>query len=164
MAFSNIGKVCFKGSLANMLLKHSTTEARRQLFRSMHNFSKNLSSSHFSAFQQSHHQNANRLLKNMCSLLSDKQKAFLLTEARMFSTTSRLLSRLGSTTKMSHRDKTVVIYILAAFIFMIGGAYAGVPLYKVFCQVGASFLQYDEEKILLYLELKIITCKSYLKI
>jgi len=87
----------------------------------------------------------------MCSLLTKRQKSYLLSEVRMFSTTPRFLNQVGSSKKMSHRDKTVVIYILAAFIFMIGGAYAGVPLYKVFCQAtglgGQATAGHDTSKI-----------------
>lgn len=35
----------------------------------------------------------------------------------------------------SKSNQTALIYIVAIFVFMIGAAYAGVPLYKVFCQV-----------------------------
>jgi cytochrome c oxidase assembly protein subunit 11 len=59
-------------------------------------------------------------------------KQFVLSAARTFSTSACRLavqrSGLGSS------NKTGLIYIVAVFIFMLGGAYAGVPLYKVFCQ------------------------------
>lgn len=36
--------------------------------------------------------------------------------------------------RLQDSNRTGLIYIVAVFIFMLGGAYAGVPLYKVFCQ------------------------------
>lgn len=35
----------------------------------------------------------------------------------------------------SHYRRTVIIYVCAAGIFMLGMSYAGVPLYRMFCQV-----------------------------
>ena len=35
----------------------------------------------------------------------------------------------------SNRNKTVTLYVLSIGIFMVGMSYAGVPLYKLFCQV-----------------------------
>ena len=62
---------------------------------------------------------------------------------------SRSLNSQGSTHKLkvvvfrgvasgpAHQkaDKTALIYICAIGIFMVGAAYAGVPLYRIFCQV-----------------------------
>ena len=38
-------------------------------------------------------------------------------------------------TNESRRRQSSVSYIIAIFIFMVGAAYAGVPLYRMICQV-----------------------------
>jgi len=38
-------------------------------------------------------------------------------------------------TNDTKRHRSSVTYILATFIFMVGAAYAGVPLYRMICQV-----------------------------
>lgn len=48
-------------------------------------------------------------------------------------------------------NKTGLIYIVSVFILMLGGSYAGVPLYKVFCQAaglgGQAVLGHNSEKV-----------------
>lgn len=57
---------------------------------------------------------------------------------RRFSTSAQRLATHGSSHGSS--NKTGLIYIIAVFIFMLGGAYAAVPLYKVFCQVSCVLM------------------------
>ena len=40
-----------------------------------------------------------------------------------------------SNSRANVRNKSVVLYICSAGIFMLGMGYAGVPLYRMFCQV-----------------------------
>ncbi|CAI9724239.1 cytochrome c oxidase assembly protein COX11, mitochondrial-like [Octopus vulgaris] len=42
-------------------------------------------------------------------------------------------TRRGS--KDAHRKRTILIYVCSVGIFMVGMSYAGVPLYRLFCQV-----------------------------
>ncbi|CAL1548428.1 unnamed protein product [Lymnaea stagnalis] len=48
-------------------------------------------------------------------------------------------------------NKTGLIYIVSVFILMLGGSYAGVPLYKVFCQAaglgGQAIQGHNAEKV-----------------
>ena len=37
--------------------------------------------------------------------------------------------------QMSKRHKTVALYIMALIVFVAGGSYAAVPLYRLYCQV-----------------------------
>jgi len=37
----------------------------------------------------------------------------------------------------TRRSRSSAIYIVATFIFMVGAAYAGVPLYRMICQVSS---------------------------
>ena len=37
--------------------------------------------------------------------------------------------------RMSDRKKTIVIYVCSIWVLMLGISYAGVPLYRLFCQV-----------------------------
>jgi len=52
---------------------------------------------------------------------------------------------------MSYNDKTILIYLLSAVVAMLGMSYAGVPLYKVFCQAtglgGQATKGHDASKI-----------------
>jgi len=41
-------------------------------------------------------------------------------------------------TNDSRRQRSAVSYIVAVFIFMVGAAYAGVPLYRMICQVSTN--------------------------
>ena len=41
-------------------------------------------------------------------------------------------------TNDSRRQQSYASYIIAVFIFMIGAAYAGVPLYRMICQVSSG--------------------------
>ena len=43
-------------------------------------------------------------------------------------------------TNESRRQQSYASYIIAVFIFMIGAAYAGVPLYRMICQVRGGVL------------------------
>ena len=47
----------------------------------------------------------------------------------------RLASGAAKGTDSYHR-RTGLIYVCAAGVFMLGMSYAGVPLYRMFCQVG----------------------------
>jgi len=40
----------------------------------------------------------------------------------------------------TRRQRSSVSYIIAVFVFMIGAAYAGVPLYRMICQVSVIFV------------------------
>ena len=59
----------------------------------------------------------------------------MLTIIRTISRTHVRFSPNRNSGRLQDSNKTGLIYIVAVFIFMLGGAYAGVPLYKVFCQV-----------------------------
>lgn len=51
-------------------------------------------------------------------------------EARFISTNSKEVKRL----------RTITMFVASAAVVMIGVAYAGVPLYRMFCQVGYIYL------------------------
>ncbi|BFZ03364.1 hypothetical protein BsWGS_06405 [Bradybaena similaris] len=59
-------------------------------------------------------------------------KGLVLPTTKAFSTSPWLFA--AQRNNLNESNKTGLIYIIAVFIFMLGGAYAGVPLYKVFCQ------------------------------
>ncbi|KAK7003704.1 cytochrome c oxidase assembly protein COX11 mitochondrial [Biomphalaria glabrata] len=75
---------------------------------------------------------------------------FCYASVNSISTSTRRLGK-GSGGQLTDSNKTGLIYILAVFIFMLGGAYAGVPLYKVFCQAtglgGQAVKGHDTDKI-----------------
>ncbi|CAG5114816.1 unnamed protein product [Candidula unifasciata] len=76
-------------------------------------------------------------------------KGLVLSSTKAFSTSHWLSAAQRNDLKSS--NKTGLIYIIAIFIFMLGGAYAGVPLYKVFCQAtgrgGQAVKGHDTSKI-----------------
>ncbi|KAH9513010.1 Cytochrome c oxidase assembly protein cox11, mitochondrial [Bulinus truncatus] len=69
----------------------------------------------------------------------------------IFRPLSRNLLASASGKQQANSNKTGLIYIVAIFVFMLGGAYAGVPLYKVFCQTtglgGQAVKGHDTGKI-----------------
>ena len=77
---------------------------------------------------------------SMCFLRNSSQKLPIFGIVRTFSSSPGKLSPSGGSGHLQDSNKTGLIYIVAVFIFMIGGAYAGVPLYKVFCQVSLLHL------------------------
>uniref|UniRef100_A0A2C9K6C4 Cytochrome c oxidase assembly protein COX11, mitochondrial n=1 Tax=Biomphalaria glabrata TaxID=6526 RepID=A0A2C9K6C4_BIOGL len=82
-----------------------------------------------------------------CNYMNGK---FCYASVNSISTSTRRLGK-GSGGQLTDSNKTGLIYILAVFIFMLGGAYAGVPLYKVFCQAtglgGQAVKGHDTDKI-----------------
>lgn len=50
----------------------------------------------------------------------------------------------GQNNTEARRMKSFATYVLACFIFMLGGAYAGVPLYRMICQVCSENISYLE--------------------
>lgn len=45
------------------------------------------------------------------------------------------------------RNKTVLTYVAAAAVGMLGASYAAVPLYRLYCQVGAKSSLYIAETV-----------------
>lgn len=76
-------------------------------------------------------------------------KGLVWSTTKAFSTSPWLFA--AQRNNLNEANKTGLIYIIAVFIFMLGGAYAGVPLYKVFCQVSfKNYFVYKYFKVYLY--------------
>uniref|UniRef100_A0A0B7A7H2 Cytochrome c oxidase assembly protein COX11, mitochondrial n=1 Tax=Arion vulgaris TaxID=1028688 RepID=A0A0B7A7H2_9EUPU len=70
--------------------------------------------------------------KHILCLEQFTHKSLVLLTVRTFSTST---CRWAAQRRNIHSsNKTGLIYMVAILVFMLGGAYAGVPLYKVFCQ------------------------------
>ena len=58
--------------------------------------------------------------------------------SQRFNGRAAIISRCTSNSAKDQSNKTAILYISAIGIFMTGMAYAGVPLYRMFCQVSRS--------------------------
>ena len=120
-------------------LKTNTSSHISTLFKSSTKISPPISA-HKVLFVINNARTYQHFVGNFCNKVQtfpvSRNKFCIVTPLRTFSASSKCFGPSNSAKKrMSQKNKTAVTYILSAFIFMIGGAYAGVPLYKVFCQV-----------------------------
>ena len=74
---------------------------------------------------------------NTFSSLARHSRAQALKEPREW---GLFMRGMASEPEWGSQNKTVLIYITAIGIFMVGAAYAGVPLYRIFCQVSRPWI------------------------
>ena len=107
--------------IPHMVLRSASSQTHhtiKQMWRTFHTFSRTAQAGTCTSREL--------LLKtNNCSTSYGKYQAFV----------SRCLSSRSTAKAREKGLKTTAIYFCATGVFMLGMAYAGVPLYRIFCSV-----------------------------